>query len=515
MTVPQDALGRLLERNRLTRPGHVALIHGDRQWTWAALEAEVNRTANALGGLGVRAGEAVAIQAPNSDLHAIAILALLQLGSPFLPVAPYLSAEAAECRLAQAGCRWLLAAGPALDRARDQGGALGRDVGIVSLDELAAASSAASKLPPGSPLAPDMPAAYIFTTGTTGPPRAAVLDRRGRLANTRSSAISRRYLAGETILGYGSLAFIAGFGGCLLPSLYLGAALVLLDGGDLEGILDAADGHHAGHVFGFQPTLADLAQLPSSAVAGRLRSVRQFQTATPWGVRRSDVEAVQSRLDDLGIRWMWTFGLTEAGSGVCSFAPDDPDRSIDRGVAGWIGRPNVDVEVMVADDDGNALPPGGEGEIRVRSEAIMTSYLNQPDQSGRALEGGWLRTGDLGCFEENGVLRFVDRLKDVIKTGGMNVVPGEVERCLAEHPAVIAAAAVGVPDPRWSEAVVAAVVGTGVGEEDLREFCRARLPRHAVPKRVVFLPALPYTSGNGEKVDRRAVREAVLARLAP
>jgi crotonobetaine/carnitine-CoA ligase len=208
------------------------------------------------------------------------------------------------------------------------------------------------------------------------------------------------------------------------------------------------------------------------------------------------------------------YGLTEAVA-VATAAPVHGDRRIPS-----VGRPGRGRAVGIFDDDGKELPPGAEGEIRIRGErgvSLMVGYHGRPEETAEVLEGDWLRTGDLGRLDEDGYLYFVDRAKDIIKRAGENVSASEVERVLSEFPGVAEAAVVGRPDPIRDEAVVAFVVPAASGAIDaptldvsaLDAHCRAQLARFKVPEEYLVVEALPKTSIG--KIEKKALRQ----RLAP
>ena len=192
------------------------------------------------------------------------------------------------------------------------------------------------------------------------------------------------------------------------------------------------------------------------------------------------------------IDFLQIYGLTEAGPFVSALPPTLADEKPTS-----IGRPLPGVELAIVDPEtGTELPPGAVGEIAVRSSTVMEGYWRSPEATAAAIRGGWLHTGDLGLRDADGDHFLVDRLKDMIRSGGENVYAAEVERVLLEHPAVLEAAVVGLPDERWDERVVAVLVprpGSTPDPDDVRAFCRARLAAYKVPKQVEVMDELPRT----------------------
>ncbi len=197
------------------------------------------------------------------------------------------------------------------------------------------------------------------------------------------------------------------------------------------------------------------------------------------------------------------YGLTETVSGDTFL---DRDSIVTK--LGSVGRPCLFLDLDVWDDEGRPVPPDERGEIVLRGPKVFAGYWNEPDATAAAFAGGWFHTGDIGVRDADGYLWIVDRLKDMIVSGGENIAGSEVERVLYEHPAVLEVAVVGRPDDRWGEVPVAHVVrrdGAEVGEDELIEHCRTQLARFKVPKAVVFLDALPRNPSG--KVLKRELRD--------
>nr|MBO2487322.1 2-succinylbenzoate-CoA ligase [Bacillota bacterium] len=213
-------------------------------------------------------------------------------------------------------------------------------------------------------------------------------------------------------------------------------------------------------------------------------------------------QVLVERAQGLGLPVAPSYGLTEAASQVATLPPHEAAAR-----PGSSGRPLFGVELRIV-QDGQDQPPGEPGEILVRGPNVMAGYHGQPEATARALAGGWLHTGDVGYLDEQGYLYVLDRRDDLIISGGENIYPAEVEGVLLEHPAVAEAGVVGVPDPVWGQAVVAAVrlrPGAAFDEAALRQFCRERLAGYKVPARIVAVEALPRTPSG--KLMRRRLAE--------
>ena len=229
----------------------------------------------------------------------------------------------------------------------------------------------------------------------------------------------------------------------------------------------------------------------------------------------ADLEAA---LDTFGPRLAQIYGQGETPMTITGLSKaDHADRSHPR----WrermqsVGFPRTDVEVRVFDTSDRELPAGESGEVVVRGAVVMAGYWNQPQETAEALKGGWLHTGDVGSFDDDGFLTLHDRSKDLIISGGMNIYPREVEEALLRHPHVTAVAVVGRPDPEWGEAVVAFVVTDGepTTRDDLDRHCIDSIARFKRPKEYVFVDALPVN--NYGKVLKRELRQQLRAEASP
>ena len=204
------------------------------------------------------------------------------------------------------------------------------------------------------------------------------------------------------------------------------------------------------------------------------------------------------------------YGSTEAGP-VSVLRPRDVPRRPET-----VGRPYLDVDVRLVDETGDEVPPGAVGEIAVRSEFTMQGYWHNPEETARTIRDGWVLTGDLGTFDAEGFLSIVGRRKEVIRSGGESIFPAEIERVLLAHPAIREAGVLGIPDPEWGEAVVAAVVvrdGAALTAEDVVAHVRQHLAGYKKPRHVCFLPELPRTAAS-QQVHKPLLRELVLERIA-
>ncbi|MCU1375453.1 MAG: Acyl-CoA synthetase (AMP-forming)/AMP-acid ligase, partial [Actinomycetia bacterium] len=344
--------------------------------------------------------------------------------------------------------------------------------------------------------APEDLAALLFTAGTAGTPKAAMLSHGNLHTNLRQGqAVPERALtAADVSLGVLPLFHIFGLNVVLGLSLFAGGSVVLVERFDPVSALGAVRDHRCTVVAGAPPMWVAWAGLPDVDPAA-FASVRlALSGAAPLPPPVAVVMA-----DRFGVDLQEGYGLTEASPIVTSSAGSGP---------GTIGRPVPGVSVRLVDDDGEDVPLGDPGELWVKGPNVFAGYWHDPDATAAALtDGGWLRTGDVAIAGDDGTLRLVDRVKDLVIVSGFNVFPAEVEAALRLHPAVAEAAVVGVPHPYTGEAVKAFVVvrpGAAVTEDDLVRHCETRLARYKCPDEVRFVPELPV--GAAGKVLRRTLR---------
>jgi long-chain acyl-CoA synthetase len=348
---------------------------------------------------------------------------------------------------------------------------------------------------------PDDLAALMFTAGTAGAPRAAMLTHGNLLANLDQVQRhpGRALQASDRALAVLPLCHIFGLNAVLGGALYVGASVLLLDRFDAARTLDLIAEHRVTILVGAPSLFAALAAAPGRDDDGALGSVRfAFSGAAPLSPEIA--HAWQKRF---GLALRQGYGLTEAAPVVTTAVMDEPARP------GSIGIPLPGVEVRLVDDEGDDALAGDPGEIWVRGANVFPGYWDDPGASSAALTpDGWLRTGDIAAVGDDGELAIVDRAKDLIIVSGFNVYPAEVEDAIAEHPGVAEVAVVGESDPAKGETVHAFVVtraGQSVTAADVIAWCRVRLARYKCPSEVTFVPSLPH--GVAGKLLRRSLRK--------
>jgi fatty-acyl-CoA synthase len=290
----------------------------------------------------------------------------------------------------------------------------------------------------------------------------------------------------------------------LLPHLYLGATATLLPKYSAEAMLRAIAAHRVTNAFS-PPSVAREIYLHPLARELDLSSFRRWYIGGGILVNQ-DRDAIHALIP--GLRIYFQYGLTEAGPIVTVLKEEDVDRG-----AGSIGRAFINFEVKILREDSSDAELGQEGEIAVRGPAVMAGYYKQPAATQAVFHNGWLRTGDSGVMDASGFVYFRDRLKDMVKTGGLNVYSQEVERVLAQHPAVREVGIIGMPSEKWGEEVTAIVAlrpDRSVDADELIAYGREHLAAYKVPKRVLFIPYEEMPINFSGKVMKRELRARYL-----
>jgi fatty-acyl-CoA synthase len=494
-------LGDLLRRHARYRPGKTAYVIGARRVTYRELDALANRLAHSLRARGVGRGDRVATLSHNRVEYPAIYFALARLGAIHVPLNFRWRAGEVRYALAQSESGVLLHGDDlvgVVDEARAGLAALRH---VLSLDRdvpalVASASAAEPSTETG--LTEHDPHVMLYTSGTTGDPKGALLSH-------RAYALQATQTPRPTGLGEDDVALcmfpMFHMGGWAMPLGYWanGATVVIMERADPGEILGAVERERVTYLY-LIPTLYEaLLSLPAFGRAD-LSSLRALGSGTSV-MTETQVRTIVDRFRNPNLSVM--YGQTEAGP-VATLRPPDVLRKPTS-----VGRPALNVDVRVVDADGADVAPGETGEIVCRSEYTMLGYWRMPDATADAFRGGWLHTGDLAAVDDEGFLHIAGRVKEMIKCGGENVFPAEVERCLLEHPAIAEAAVFGVPDARWGEIVAAAIVrrdGAALSEADVVEHVRARLAGYKKPRVVRFLDALPRTAST-RQVQKTLLRQ--------
>lgn len=494
---PFRALSDLIREHARVRPDRLAVRHGQRRLSWGEMDREVDRIAATLQQRGLRPQEAIAVCGANSIPYLLLFLGGLRAGLAVAPLPTGATAEQLAGMVADSGARFLFADGsaPAFETAAPR----------VRMDVEGEGGLDAWLLPPGAQpqpvqAQPEWAFNIIYSSGTTGTPKGIVQPHAMRWAHMARGE-NYGYDADAVALVATSLCSNTTLVS-VFPCLAKGGAVVMTEGRfDAAAYLALAQDARATHAMLVPVQYQRLMALPEF---GRhdLSSFRmKFCTSAPFSAQlKAEVLA----------RWpgglVEYYGMTEGG-GTCILEAHRFPHKLHT-----VGKPSEGHDIRLIDEDGRELPRGATGEVVGRSGSMMTGYRNQP---GKTREAEWydpqgnrfIRTGDVGRFDEDGFLTLMDRRKDLVISGGFNIYPSDLEAVLREHPAVADAAVVGVADATWGETPVAFVVPAGEppSEEDLRAWANARLGKTQRLAGLRYLRELPRSDIG--KVLKRELRE--------
>ncbi len=499
--------GDLLRRSAGRFPTRIALVDGEVELTYRELNELANRFASRVLA-GTAPGERAVVLLPNSWQLVVALLGLAKAGVVAVPLNPILPPREVEWVIAHAQPRALFCGAPSegvCDSAIAHGALCAGPVPGAASPDVESFLAEGAAVEPEVPQADDAAVQMLYTSGTENHPKGVVLTHRCLIAHYTSIAVDGEYSADDVELHTHPLAHVAQLHSCLMPELMVGATNIILDTTDPAAVLAAVRRHQVTRMFGapafwvrsLRAGVLSTEQMPS------LRKVMYGGAPMPVQVLRDLHTALPQ------VRFWNSYGLTEMSPSVAMLRPDDQLRK-----AGSAGRPALNVEIQIADERGRPLPAGERGELLVRGPHLMAGYFRDPEASARVTRGGWLHTGDVAVMDGEGFITIVDRLKDLVKAGTVNVSSREVEEVLYEHPAVQEAAVIGVPHPEVVEAIVAVVVPRAGETLDLREVwehCRISLADFQVPHLLYQVDRLPRTSTG--KVVKHLLRRQVADRV--
>ncbi|MFD5141099.1 acyl-CoA synthetase [Streptomyces sp. NPDC058378] len=493
--VRSSTVDGVLARSARRTPGRTAVRYAERSWTYAALDEAVSTAAAVLTEAhGLRPGDRVASYAHNSDVYLIAYLACARAGLIHVPVNQNLTGEDLAYILGQSGSALVLT-DPGLAPRVPAGHTVRalRDAPDSLLDELATPRPFTPEREPGA----DDLVQLLYTSGTTAQPKGAMMTH-GALVHEYVSAVTALDLrATDRPVHSLPLYHSAQMHVFLLPYLAVGAENTILDAPDAVRIFDLVEAGRADSLFAPPTVWIGLANHPEFATRdlGSLRKAYYGASIMPVPV----LERLRERLPELA--FYNCFGQSEIGPLATVLGPDEHEGRMES-----CGRPVLFVEAKVVDEEGTEVPDGTAGEVVYRSPQLCRGYWDKPEESAEAFRDGWFHSGDLAVRDPEGYFTVVDRVKDVINSGGVLVASRQVEDALYTHPAVAEAAVVGLPDERWIEAVTAIVVLRGeASESDLIEHARDALAHFKAPKRVLFVGELPRNASG--KILKRELRD--------
>ncbi len=509
--IRRNTIGDLLHRAATHYGDRVALSFAGRDWTFRDLDCGASRIAQALTALGIRRGERVAAYGRNSDGYVLLWLACTRGGFIHVPVNYALTGDELSYVLRQSGaamfvCDAELAANDGPARALPAIRQHGRFAGGEGFDVLATARDAA--LPDGfeADTAETDVAQIVYTSGTTALPKGAAMTHQAMIAQYQSCIYGMEYRGTDRHIAALPLYHTAQMHAFLMPALMTGAWQLLLPAPAPDVVLAAIEQHRMTSFFAPPTVWIGLLRHPDfdRRDLSSLKRIYYGASIMPVPV----LQELRARLP--GAAPYNCYGQTEIAPLATILPPGDHDAR-----PGSVGKPVLNVETRVVDPDMNDVPPGTHGEIVHRSPQCLVGYWDKPEETEEVFAGGWFHSGDVGYFDEEGFLYIVDRIKDVINTGGVLVASRDVEEALFTHPAVSEVAAIALPDPKWIEAIAAIVVlraGVAADEAELLAHARQHLAPFKLPKRIIFVDDLPRnTAGKLLKRELRRIHGGAAA----
>ncbi|WP_053846866.1 acyl-CoA synthetase [Streptomyces sp. NRRL B-24085] len=483
----------VLRRSARRTPARVAVEYGERSWTYEELDDAVSRAARLLLDQGLDRGDRVGAYGHNSDAYLIAFLACARAGLVHVPVNQNLTGDDLAYILGQSGSTLVLA-DPVLAGRLPEGV---RTLPLRDSDDSLLTRLAVTDPYDGPEARSEDLVQLLYTSGTTALPKGAMMTHRALVHEYLSAITACDLSAGDRPVHSLPLYHSAQMHVFLLPYLAVGATNIILDAPDGDRLFDLIEQGRADSLFAPPTVWIGLANRPDFATRdlGGLRKAYYGASIMPVPV----LERLRERLPKLA--FYNCFGQSEIGPLATVLAPDEHKGRMDS-----CGRTVLFVDARVVDEDGKDVPDGTPGEIVYRSPQLCEGYWDKPEETEAAFRDGWFHSGDLAVRDAHGYFTIVDRVKDVINSGGVLVASRQVEDALYTHEGVAEVAVIGLPDERWIEAVTAVVVPRGeVTEAELLDHAREKLAHFKAPKRVLFVDELPRNASG--KILKRQLRD--------
>lgn len=500
--ITRNTIGDALHRAVSKHGAKEALIFEDRRWTYAGLDAAVNRLANALLARGLAKGDRVAAYGKNSDAYVILWLACTRAGLVHVPINYALTEGELKYIIEQSGAKALFydpSIAAHVDNVRGELSCaiFGTLQGEGAEGVLALAAGGPAEAPPVDLDEHDV-AQLLYTSGTTAAPKGAMMTHRSLLAEYMSAIISARLDHHDRDLASLPLYHSAQMHVFLMPHLLVGATTHVIPAPLPELCFKLIESEKITSFFAPPTVWISFLRHPGFDQHDLTSLQKGYYGASIMPV--AVLQELRQRLPQAAV--FNCYGQSEIAPLATVLAPEDHEER-----PASAGRPVFNVETRVVSPELKDMPAGELGEIVHRSPQTMVGYWEKPDQTEEAYEGGWFHSGDVGYFDEGGYLYVVDRIKDIINTGGVVVSSRDVEECLYTHPAVSEVAVIGLPDEKWIEKVTAVVVlkqGQTLGEEELIAHTKGRIAPFKVPKTIYFVDSLPKNTAG--KLLKRELR---------
>ncbi|MGW2619563.1 acyl-CoA synthetase [Streptomyces sp. NPDC001500] len=481
-----EGLGSWPARRARKTPHRTALVHGEQSTDYRTLHARTTRLAHALRERGVRRGDRIAYLGPNHPTYLETLFAAGTLGAVFVPLNTRLASPEIAYQLADSGAKALVYGPSHAGLVAGLPGHTDVRTYVEVGAEYEEALGAASDEPIDTPVAPDDTCIIMYTSGTTGRPKGAMLTHGNLTWNAVNVLVDTDLIADERALVSAPLFHTAGLNMLTLPVLLKGGCCVLVEAFDPAATLDLIERHRITFMFGVPTMFEQVARHPRWPDAD-LSSLR-ILTCGGSPVSTSLIAAYQER----GLTFLQGYGMTEASPGTLFL---DAEHAISK--AGSAGVPHFFSDVRVLRPDLTPVDVGETGEVVVRGPHVMPGYWGLPEETAASFVDGWFRSGDAARVDEDGYVHIVDRIKDMIISGGENIYPAEIEDLLLTHPDVLECAVIGVADDKWGEVPRAVVVpreGASLDPDAVLASLAGRLAKYKIPKSVVVADALPRTA---------------------
>lgn len=503
----QGGIGKWIRHHALQTPDREALVFESTRLSYAELNRRINRLANGLTARGVARGDRVAILLLNSTTFLEVFFACAKLGAIALPLNYRLSAGELRFILEDAAADLLIyhtafteLAGPvreALPDLRGIAAARGEQPAHPGDEAYPEVLASADESEPEVALGQDDPLMMMYTSGTTGQPKGALLSHANPTwvtANLMASDAAVR--RGSTVLTVAPLFHIGGLAVHTLPALCIGARVVLHAQFDPALTLATVRDERVSELFMLPAMWQMLTRQPDfdDYDLGSLRCLLSGGAPCPIPV----IHFLQER----GLAFLEGFGMTETTASACVLDNQDAVRK-----NGSVGKPLVHMQMRIVDEHDQDVAIGEIGELVMRGPTLFMEYWGRPRATAEACRNGWFHSGDLARQDEEGYYYIVDRQKDMLISGGENVYPSEVERVLHDHPRILEVAVIAMPDDKWGEVPMAVVVideGEPLTLEEVRRFCDGRLGRFKIPRFLEQVDALPRNATG--KILKRELR---------
>ncbi|MGD9989718.1 AMP-binding protein [Pseudonocardia sp.] len=507
-------VGDSLTRSAAARPTQLAVVDGDRRWTYAELDAWVNRLTHGLAARGYTRGDALGLASGNSAEFLAVYYACAKLGVVCVPINLGWKAGEVAYVLGHSGARGLvvesqLVAGvaEAIEKVSDvadvfvaPGLGAGWEPAVADRNWATLAELESADESPAEYHVEDRDGlSYLYTSGTTSFPKGVVGSHLAIYMESMSGALDSGWNSSDSFLCLMPFFHTAQLNAFCTPALLVGATIHVQRGFDPDNFLAGIERERITQVFGLPMMYRAALEHPSFG-SRDLSSLRR----AVYAMAPMPEPLIKACLERFGCEFALLFGQTEMSPVTTLFRPEHQLTHI-----GAVGTPITGVQVAIMGPQGELLPTGEKGEIVYRGPSTMNCYLDNPEATDEAFAHGWFHSGDVGWFGDDGVLWFADRYKDVIKTGGENVASLEVERAVyAADPRVGEAVVIGLPHERWTEAITAVVVpkpGESIDPDELKEAMRAHLDGYKIPKAIIVVDELPKTSTG--KIQKNVERD--------